>query len=73
MMGLGLQELLVIFGILMLLFGIRKLPEIGKGLGEGIRNFRWSLRQVQSLTDDEDVDKVRKGNEKEAERGKTVS
>lgn len=41
--GIGIPELLLIFGILLLLFGARKLPEIGRGLGEGIRSFKNSL------------------------------
>ncbi|WP_457621490.1 twin-arginine translocase TatA/TatE family subunit [Persephonella sp.] len=41
--GIGIWELLIIFGILILLFGAKKLPEIGKGLGEGIRSFKDSL------------------------------
>lgn len=41
--GIGIPELLLIFGILLLLFGAKKLPEIGKGLGEGIRSFKSSL------------------------------
>ena len=56
MLGLGFQELLVIFGIFLLLFGVRKLPEIGKGLGEGIRNFKWSLKQVQTLNEEDNND-----------------
>lgn len=42
--SLGLPELLVILLILLVLFGAAKLPQLGKGLGEGIRNFRNSLR-----------------------------
>lgn len=40
----GLQEILVILLILVLLFGGRKIPELARGLGEGIRGFRSSLR-----------------------------
>jgi sec-independent protein translocase protein TatA len=40
----GFQELLVIFLIVILLFGATRLPQIGKGLGEGIRNFKKGLR-----------------------------
>ena len=40
---LGLPELLVIFGIALLIFGPRKIGELGKGLGEGIRGFRSAL------------------------------
>ncbi|MBX0311444.1 MAG: twin-arginine translocase TatA/TatE family subunit [Sulfurihydrogenibium sp.] len=38
--SIGLQELLLIFGVIVLLFGAKRLPEIGRGLGEGIRNFK---------------------------------
>ena len=41
--GIGIPELLLIFGILVLLFGAKKLPEIGKGLGEGIKSFKDAL------------------------------
>jgi TatA/E family protein of Tat protein translocase len=40
MFGLGLQEILLVLAILFLLFGARKLPEIGKGLGETMREIR---------------------------------
>jgi sec-independent protein translocase protein TatA len=40
MFGLGVQELIVIFLIVMVLFGAKKLPEIGRGLGKGIREFK---------------------------------
>jgi len=43
-MRLGIQELLVILAIVVLLFGGRKLPEVAKGLGEGIRNFKNALK-----------------------------
>ena len=40
----GFQELLVILLIVVFLFGARKIPEVAKGLGEGIRGFRASLK-----------------------------
>lgn len=40
MFGIGTQELLIILVVVLLLFGSRKLPEIGAGLGRAIRNFR---------------------------------
>jgi len=42
---LGVQELLVIFLILVLLFGASKLPQIGRGIGEGIRNFKSGIKE----------------------------
>ena len=40
MFGLGMQELIIILVIALLVFGANKLPEIGRGLGRGIREFR---------------------------------
>jgi sec-independent protein translocase protein TatA len=40
MFGLGFQEILLILVIFFLLFGVRKLPEIGKGLGETVKEIR---------------------------------
>jgi len=41
---IGVTEWLVILAILLLLFGAAKLPAMGKGLGEGIRNFKRALK-----------------------------
>lgn len=45
---LGMMELLIIGAILMLLFGARKLPELGKGLGDAIREFKKAGRELDS-------------------------
>ena len=42
--SLGLPELLVIFAIILVVFGAGKLPQLGRGLGEGISNFRQGLK-----------------------------
>ena len=43
MLGLRMPELLIIGFIVVLLFGTRKLPELGAGLGQGIRSFKKAL------------------------------
>jgi sec-independent protein translocase protein TatA len=42
--SIGMPELLVILVLAVLLFGSSKIPELAKGLGEGIRNFKDSLK-----------------------------
>ena len=42
--SLGFQELLIIFALAVFLFGARRIPEVAKGLGEGIRGFKAALK-----------------------------
>lgn len=48
---IGLPELLIILLILVVLFGATKIPQLGRGLGEGIRNFRKGLRGGEDGSD----------------------
>ena len=41
---LGMGELLIILLIVILIFGVTKIPKLGKGLGEGIKNFKSALK-----------------------------
>lgn len=52
MMGLGVTELLIILVIIIVLFGASRLPQIGRGLGEGISNFKRSMKSAQQNDDD---------------------
>ena len=46
--SLGVPELLIILVIIVVLFGVNKLPRLGKGLGEGIKNFKDSIKGPSS-------------------------
>ncbi len=45
--SLGMGELLVILAIVVLIFGVNKIPQLGKGLGEGIKNFKSALKETE--------------------------
>ena len=49
MFGIGTQELLLILLVVLLVFGSRKLPEIGGGLGRAIRNFRRAASEPDEI------------------------
>jgi len=66
MFGFGGMELIIILVIVMVIFGAGKLPEIGAGLGKGIKNFK----KATSDLDEIDVTPEKK-NIEEGEEGKT--
>ena len=49
---IGLPEMLIILVIIVLIFGASRLPEIGKGIGQGIKNFKSSVKDSDSETKD---------------------
>lgn len=70
--GLGIWEMILIFLVILLLFGAKRLPEIGSSLGKGIREFKGSLREIEheiNISDDEPKGQVTssKTNEDEEE------
>lgn len=46
---IGLPELLIILVIIILIFGANRLPEIGRGIGKGIRNFKDATKEDEKL------------------------
>lgn len=57
MFGIGIQEILVIALIILLFVGGRKIPELMKGLGKGVRSFK---EGVKGIEDDINMDDVKK-------------
>ena len=61
MFGLGMPELVIILVIIVIIFGAGKLPEIGSGIGKGIRNFKDATKK-----DDEPKNIDENGSNKES-------
>ena len=59
MFGLGMQEILVIAFIVLLLFGGKKIPELMKGLGKGVKSFKDGMKEV-----DDDLNELNDKKEK---------
>jgi sec-independent protein translocase protein TatA len=55
-MNIGWQEILLILLIALLLFGARKIPDLARSLGKGIREFKKGLREIET-SDEEEKDK----------------
>ena len=51
--GLGMQEILIIAFVVLLLFGGKKIPELMKGLGKGVKSFKEGMNEVTDVTKDE--------------------
>jgi sec-independent protein translocase protein TatA len=49
-LGLGFGEMVLIFAVLLLLFGAKRLPELASGMGRGIRDFKRSLNGVDDVS-----------------------
>lgn len=49
MFGLGTTELVIILAIVVIFFGASKLPQLGSGLGKGIRNFKKGIKEMEPL------------------------
>ena len=59
-MGLGVPELIIILFIIILIFGANRLPEIGRGIGKGIKNFKDEMGTRKDDDEDDKKDQNRK-------------
>jgi len=57
--GLGTQELIIILAIVFLIFGAKRLPEIGSGLGKAIKNFKGGVKSIEEGTPDKTAEKTK--------------
>ena len=64
MFGIGVPEMLIILVIVLIIFGAGKLPQIGEGLGKGIRNFKKASKEPDAI-DVTPEDEARAEREKE--------
>ena len=66
----SMPELLIILAIVVLLFGAKKIPELAKGIGSGIRNFKKAMKEDEEL---EFANKAEKQVEQKADTAKSES
>ncbi|CAA6817221.1 MAG: Twin-arginine translocation protein TatA [uncultured Sulfurovum sp.] len=59
----SMPELLIVLAIVVLLFGAKKIPDLAKGMGRGIKDFKKAIKE-----DDEDTKEIAKNDEKPAEK-----
>lgn len=52
--GLGMQEILIIAFVILLLFGGKKIPELMKGLGKGVKSFKEGMNEVTDISKGEE-------------------
>lgn len=71
-MGLGTTEILLICLLALILFGGSKLADIGKGMGEGIKNFKKGLKESEEDDKEEEADEKKKPAAKASTKEKTA-
>ncbi|MDP2753920.1 MAG: twin-arginine translocase TatA/TatE family subunit [Nitrospirota bacterium] len=68
MFGLGMQELVIILIIVIVLFGATRLPEIGKGIGQAIRNFKKATSEPDEIDVTPKKNTIQEKKKEEAEK-----
>jgi sec-independent protein translocase protein TatA len=62
-LGLSGQETLIILGVAVLLFGGKKIPELAKGMGEGIKNFKLAMKEEENPAKKDEPEDAKKPEE----------
>jgi len=66
----SMPELLIILAIVVLLFGAKKIPDLAKGIGKGIKNFRGEMKEDEVATEKKSDEKIEKQEETTASTAK---
>ncbi len=65
-MNIGWQEILLLLLIALLLFGPKKIPDLAKSLGKGIREFKKGLHEIENPEEEKERDEAQKKEEKDS-------
>ncbi len=68
MFGLGIPELVIILVIVVVIFGASRLPEIGSGIGKGIKNFKKSIKGEDEIDVSPKEEEEKKGDETDSKK-----
>ena len=55
MFGMGAQELIIIFAIVFFIFGAKRLPEMGKGIGQALRGFKTAIAEKPQIAESHEI------------------
>jgi len=69
---IGWKEITIILIVVLLLFGAKKIPEVMRSFGKGIKEFKKGIKEIEKEIDKEDEEDKEKGKDKDKEKEKTT-